>query len=606
MSTTIVTTRRRDQTTTSTASRRQPSTFSTLRYSSTKPSPSSGDPSPTPLPTNFASDFSFVVFETKTPSPSPSATDTNSQSSPVGSTIAASESCSTDNDCAANTICSSAKCAGVNDAAPFGGSGPEPTSQLSTGAAIGVGVGLVAVVALLVALGFWFRRFRRSRERLESTEAASGNRHRSTSTATDQKTLVASLPSSPQSRALNLQRSMNAGPDFFAKTNREKMGHRRPESTYQVNGRNSTEKALPLPPLNGVPLATAPTDSRLYAVNVNINKSMIFDDDMMNAVNALRATETPRHSSPLRAPTPRYRFEEYVPPVTSTPPISISPAQAPTPTPASAPAPAPAPAPALGPDLNKRNSEYELDQYPRKTDIRSVRTASISDVSSISDSAPPSPIVNSIAPQLPLPDLPPPSARLSFRSYDWYQDIIGEPPTPTVRSRSPARTPTQATFPEPLSPSKKKPTHLEPSLMPAPLSPGLHTSTPGLHLHPSSAALPSPTNTNFRLSPSVYTPPPRRDTSPTPSITAMPGRGSGQNSGRNSKRASVRASVRASMRASLRASRLSTMTKNTHESRSWLPEDGLYLSEEGEFTPYEYDTFGRRSEDSRPTSYSPL
>ncbi|KAF7446895.1 hypothetical protein PtrSN002B_008865 [Pyrenophora tritici-repentis] len=568
MSTTIVTTRRRDETTTSTASRRQPSTFSTLRYSTTTPDPSSADTSPTPLPTNFASDFSFVVFETKTPSPSPSPStiDTNIQSSPMGSSTAALESCSTDNDCAANKICSSAKCTGLNDAAPFGGSGPEPTSQLSTGAAIGVGVGLVAVVALLITFGFWFRRFRGSRERLPSTEASSGNRHRSTSSATDQKTLVASLPNSPQSRALNLQRSMNTGPDFFAKTNREKMGHRRPQSTYQVNGRNSTEKALPLPPLNGVPLATAPTDSRLYAVNVNINKSMIFDDDMMNAVNALRATETPRHSTPSRAPTPRYRFEEYVPP------------------------------------LKKRNSEYELAQYPRKTEIRSVHTVSISDVSSISDSAPPSPIVDSIAPQLPLPDLPPPSPRLSFRSYDWYQDIIGEPGTPSVLSRSPARTPTTATFPEPLSHSKKKPTHLEPSLMPAPLSPGLHNSTPGLHLHPSSAAFPSPTNANFRLPSTVYTPPPRRDTSPTPSITAMPGRGSGRNSGRNSTRASLRASVRAS----LRASALSTLTRNTHESRSWLPEDGLYLSEDGEYTPYEYDTFGRRSEDSRPTSYSPL
>ena len=593
MSTTIVTTRRRDQTTTSTASRRQPSTFSTLRQSTTASALSTADSSPTPLPTNFASDFSFIVFETNTPTPS--AVDTSIQSSPVGSPAAASKTCSTDNDCTVNTICSSAVCVGVNDAAPFGGSGPEPTSQLSTGAAIGVGVGLVAVVALLVALGFWFRRFRGSRERLESIEAPSGHRHRSTSNATDQKTLVASLPSSPQSRALNLQRSLNTGPGAFP---REKMGHRRPESAYQVDGRSSTEKALPLPPLNGIPVSAPPTDSRLYAVNVNINKSMIFDDDMMNAVNALRATETPRHSGTSRALAPRYRFEEYVPPVAGVPPISISPAPTPVPAPTPAPAPLPAPAPALAPELKKRNSEYELDQYPRKPEVTSVHTVSISDVGSISDSEPSSPIVDSIAPQLPLPDLPPPSPSLSFRSYDWYQDIIEEPATPTVPSHSTARTPTQATFPEPLSSFSKKPANLESNLVPAPLS-------PGLHLHPSSAALPSPTNVNFRLSPSVYIPPPRREPSPAPSTTAIPGRDSVRNSVRASVRAS-RASVRASVRASLRASALSTMTRNTHESRSWLPEDGLYLSEEGEFTPYEYDAFGRRSEDSRPTSYSPL
>ncbi|RMZ67453.1 hypothetical protein GMOD_00001376 [Pyrenophora seminiperda CCB06] len=372
------------------------------------------------------------------------------------------------------------------------------------------------------------------------------------------------------------------GPEVFANTNREKAGHRRPESTYHVNGRNSTEKALPLPPMDGNPLHTPPTDSRLYAVNVNINKSMIFDDDMMNAVNALRATETPRHSGTSRVPTPRYRFEEYIP-VSNTPPISIS------------------PAPAPAPDLKRQDSEYELDQYPRKMESRSVHTASISEISYISDSGPPSPIVDNIAPQLPLPDIPPPSPRLSFRSYDWYQDIIGEPPTPTVPSRSPARTPTQATFSESLSPSSnQKSAQLESSLMPAPLSPGLHTTTLGLHLHPSSAALPSPTSANFRLSPTVYIPPPpsRREPSPAPSIIAMPGRGSA--------RTSVRTSVRASVRASLRASALSTMTRHTLESRNWVPEDGLYLSEEGESTPYEYDTFGRKSEDSRPTSYSPL
>ena len=94
-------------------------------------------------------------------------------------------------------------------------------------------------------------------------------------------------------------------------------------------------------------------------------------------------------------------------------------------------------------------------------------------------------------------------------------------------------------------------------------------------MHPSSAALPSPTSPNFRLSPTVYTPPSRQS----PPIPPT-----------------------APLRSSARASTQSTMTRATHDSRSWLPDDGLYLAEEGDEYA-EYKTYHRPSEDSRPTSY---
>jgi hypothetical protein len=426
----------------------------------------------------------------------------------------------------------------------------------------------------MIALGYWFWRIQARRPRTQTIEAPSHTRQRSASNATDQRTLVASLPNSPQNAAFGQQNTMDPG--LFARAlafneKKEKPDNKR-SGSMDNHVRSSTEKALPARPtphpLMEHPLPPPPTNPKQYAVNVNINKSMILDDELINAVSSLRGNDTPRSSSTTRDRAPRYKFEEYIPPTVKPPPIQILHAT---------------------PTTEKRNSEYELSQLPNRR--KSVDTVSIADDSSKGgDSEPPSPIgetllkLESKAPQLPLPDLPPPSPSFSFRSYDWYQDIIGdqpngEPTTPTVPSRNPARTPTQATFPKPLSlsPKKTKPAMLDSSLIPEPLSPGAPPAASGLLLHPRSAAMPSPTSPNFRLSPTVYTPPSQQS----PIAPTAP------------------------LRSSARASTLTTATRATHNSRSWLPDDGLYLAEEGEEFA-EYKPFHRPSEDSRPTSYSPL
>lgn len=178
---------------------------------------------------------------------------------------------------------------------------------------------------------------------------------------------------------------------------------------------------------------------------------------------------------------------------------------------------------------------------------------------------------------LSLPDLPPPSPSFSFRSYEWYQDIIEDPSNgdPNIL-RSPARTSTQSMIPKPLSLFPKPRTIImdtSPSLEPS--SP----ASPGMHLHPNSAAMLSPTSPNFRLSPTVYTPPPRQPQQP--------------------------AQNRRTPRTSARVSALSVASQSTRESRSWVPAEGLYLADEGGLT--RYLTFRRGGDENhRPTSYSPL
>ncbi|KNG46674.1 hypothetical protein TW65_06587 [Stemphylium lycopersici] len=575
MSTTIVTSQRRQPTTTSTpttlstSTRRRPATSSTRPKTTVTSAPLRIASSPTTAsPSNLASDFTFIQLESNAATATP--TSLLTQPSVVDIIPGASATCSTNSDCAKDRICSNAKCVTTNDAAPFGGSGSNQTSHLTTGSAIGIGVGLVAVLTLMVGLGFWFWQYRGRRPRNDSIEAPVHIRKRSSSTATDQKTLVASMPSSPQNVAFSQQNIM--GPGLFARAvalqEIKDVDDTRQVSMDNSRGRRSMGKALPLPPPNPLaehPLPRPPTQPTRYTVNVNINKSMIFDDDMRHAVSSLRGNDTPRNVETPRERTPRYKFEEYVPPIANAPPPIFV---------------------AQPPPSNKRDSEYELSQLPNKR--ASNDTASLPDDSSVGGSEPSSPIVETIskleskAPQLPLPDLPPPSPSFSFRSYDWYQDIIGDPQhgehSPTLPNPKPARTPTQASLLKPLSlSSEKKPTSVDYSLYPQPLSPVAPPAASGLHLHPSSAAaMPSPTSPNFRLSPTVYTPPSRQP----PVQPPLPSR------------------------RSVRTSELSTMTRNTHDSRSWLPEDGLYLAEEGEFTAYE--TYRRPSEESRPTSYSPL
>lgn len=253
-----------------------------------------------------------------------------------------------------------------------------------------------------------------------------------------------------------------------------------------------------------------------------------------------------------------------------------------------------------------------------------------------------------------MPELPPPSPSFSFRSYDWYQDIIGgdppavEPTTPELRIRNPVRA---------VNPLLSNPPDIDSSLMPEPLSPAYPSPVASSHLHPSSARLsylPSPTNPNFRLSPTVYQMPnPSRVSKLVPSLPSTRPASEASTIPRYSNRYSRYASwmpeddldipeddltpprfprynsmvasivqgsegmqtARMSARNSARNSACnprsrnaprpqSTMTQMSHYSRSWLPEDGLYLPEEG--TDDSFEVFKRERVASRPTSYSPL
>lgn len=208
MSTTLITSRRQREITTSTSSRRTPATSTSSQRASTtsttqrKPSatPTSlrvASSSPTALPTNLASDFSFIQLETN---PVPSATNSIDQPSLIDTSVGASETCSTDTNCTKDQTCSSSRCVAMNGAAPLGGSGPEPTSQLTPGSAIGIGVGVVGLVVLMVALGYWFWRIRARRPRPQTIEEPSNDLRRCATNATDQRTLVASLPNSPRTQ----------------------------------------------------------------------------------------------------------------------------------------------------------------------------------------------------------------------------------------------------------------------------------------------------------------------------------------------------------------------------------------------------------------------
>ncbi|KAF1944598.1 hypothetical protein EJ02DRAFT_83632 [Clathrospora elynae] len=565
MSTTIVTSQRRQTTASRTSQRasatpttlRKLSTISTRSGSSHLASASSTVP-PTTLETDF---FSSLQLETAIPTPSASIRDESNEPRTTSTAVTTADTCSTDNDCATNRICSNAKCISIN-AAPLGGPGSEPTSKLSMGTAIGFGVGVLVLMALMVASSFWFRRIRKTRPRKESIDAlpfqahlfqapliqaAPTNRTRSASSATDQKTLVASLPNSPQN--VRFSQYPPLAPELFAKVleyneaGKETSDSRRPTMIIDASQRASmAEKALPIPPTDN-PLPPRPTERLKYAVNVNINKSMVFDNDTLSAVIPFRGQETPRGMVTPRERAPQYNFVEYIPPVASPPSISVTRSAA----------------------TSKRTSEYELGQYPN-TRV-SAGTALTTDESFETRSSYEKTLSKSQskAPVLPLPELPPPSP--GFSSYDWYQDIIGD-----------QRTPTQSTFPKSLSFSSKR-RDRDSSLVPGPFSP---TVPPALHLHPSSAGISSPTSTGFRLSPTVYTMPSRQKVPPIPP-PPPPQKSTGS---------------------STRFSTLSTMTRATHNSRSWLPDDGLYLSEEGTFDSL--SRFRGLGDDSRPTSYSPL
>jgi hypothetical protein len=521
---------------------------------------------------------------------------------------------------------------------------------MDRGTAIGIGVGVALLVPLMLGAGFWWFRSRKSQQQpIMSPEAPPVTRERSVSAATkwtidnDQRTLVASLPNSPQHAAFASQT-----PGF-------------PAAFYMMPGKvidDEEEKGIaagnqddqsPTSPVNKA-LPVPPTEEKRYAINVNINKSMIFDDVTFNA-----AAYAPSTVSKPQERAPRYHFEEYLPPVpASNPRISITKTVS---------------------RASTRSSEYELENYPHGGRYMGSDRNSRSDAGSMySESQGHDSRGNALSRlegSLSLPELPPPSPSFSFRSYDWYQDIIGgdqsavegsnelPPVEPYKGPELPARSSARG-----VNPLFSNPPNADASLMPAPLSPAFPSPVASSHLHPSSARLsylPSPTNPNFRLSPTVYqmpnpspvsklvpSLPSTRPVSEASTMTTMTGRYSRRYSRYtswmpdddldipeddlvpprfpryNSMVASIvqgseasqtaRTTARNSAHNSARNSRsqfatrpqsaMTTMTQRSRYSRSWLPEDGLYLPEEG--TEDSFEVFKRDNLASRPTSYSPL
>jgi hypothetical protein len=449
---------------------------------------------------------------TSTPTHLQIATTEESSTYPSASTAATdtSATCSTDDTCVNTQVCYKGTCTSMAQAAPFGPGGnlSQPSTRLSTGAAVGVGVGVLAFILFLMGLGYWFWR-RGQQPPKESIEAPPITRTRSESSATDQKTLVASMPNSPQYAGFHtLHNEMS------------------PESLDQT----FIAKALPLlPPTVPTKIAVPTPPTGRYAVNVSIDKSMIFDDVMMAASPA-------RDSIVSRERMPRYRFEEYLPPVTRTPQLSISHVSS-----------------------SRRTSDHELEPYPQNDDM-SVRDATTDDEEDEEDEELRSRRsralrkLESRPPQLPSPGLPPLSP-----TYDWYQDIIG--PEPSNAEQNSGRTPTKAIFGATLSPNLPEAVNRS---IPQPLSQAALRS-PSTHLRPRGS-----TSSTFQLSPSVYTPSqPYKSKTPHYSMH-------------------------------------STATHQTHMSRSWLPDDGLYLPEEGTHDSYMMFKKHQSGDASRPTSYSPL
>jgi hypothetical protein len=512
--------------------------------------------------------FSVIQVDTVAPTPSTTTRDPSDNiPSAATSSIESSTTCSIDSNCTSDKICSNGKCASTLEASPFGPGGSsnlQPTTRMSAGAAIGVSIGVVVLVLLLVGLGFMFWKRKTRRPLKETIETPPPNRIRPASNATDQNTLVASLPNSPQNEAFRTQQ-VQMSPERFEKIsdlddglNQSETGDEKAAPERQPSLSNATvqKKALPLPPTDmplplpptDMPLPPPPTEEKRYAINVNINKSMIFDDIMFNSTSPAHGRERSKEG------LPKYRFEEYVPPIVKTPQLSIS--KEPS---------------------SRQTSAYELDSYLHD-DGSSALDASTDDEESAevrSRRRKTLKKLESDPPRLPPPELPPPSPSFSFNSYDWYQDIIGpehsniDDPTPSLLNLDPARTPTQATFGAALS---SNPPDADLNLIPDPLLPSRASSLSKTSRRSAGPpVLPSPALSGFRLSPTVYDMPSRLS-------RAVP----------------------------IRTPLQSANTQGTSRtSRSWLPDDGRYLLDDKSLYSHMNDK-RRLSGSGRPTSYSPL
>lgn len=503
----------------------------------------------------------LIQLDSATPTPETSATNSSDNS---GSAAGSDNTCTTNSDCASDTSCLGGRCINPKEAGLLS-SGSGATSQLNTGTAVGIVGGVIGFTLLLVAFGFWFIR-RRRRRSMQLPPLATHDRSQSNATAftvdNDQKTLVASLQNSPQQTKYGAQRSMPL--EFHMETGAMNGNNGRVSATVEDTEEISPttpNKSLPLPPLPPPPHG----EDQRFTLNVSINKSMLFEEE---AARMVRETTQPQE------PGPRYRFKEIHPPAPAVNRQSI----------------------AQQTISSMHSSMYEVDRYSALNGAPSVNSWIYDNYGSQEQprfldqrDSTLSRLEGIEPPPLSLLDLRPPSSSFSFRSYDWYQDIIGDPAatesptTPTVPSRSPLRIP---------NPLAANPPNMNSSLLFAPPSPGLPSPRLPQHLHPNSAAgALSPTNPNFRLSPTVYQRPTRPSIpEPSPRPPSLLNR------------------VADLSFESRRTSRVqSQMTQRTHNSRSWLPEEGLYLAEEG--TQDVFEMYIRRPsvpESGRPDSYSPL
>jgi hypothetical protein len=485
-----------------TATRRVGSTRSTPTPSSTSTrSPSSSTPTP--------SGIVRIVVASSSPNPAPTP-------APTTIPIGLDTTCSRDIDCTGGQICVSGSCSSDPQSDLFDSAGSRGTSHLETGSAIGIVAGILGLALIIFGLGFWCMRDRRRRQTKASTRAAPADVERQASARTkrtlgrsasaatgwtvdnDQKTLVASLPSSPQ--YAGFASSPEQLPEYYRPIGKLDEIVEKSEPALSTRGvsrnpttatRTSVNKALPAPP----------AQEMTYSLNVRINKSMIFEDSLFTP----SAPQTPRSRGP------RYRFEEVLPPVPgSNPQISVTQPKLATQT--------------------SQPAEYEMHNYPNskhnsafsdvtmrsrgstqygQAQVRDLRGNTLRRLEGELPALPPQAYRRTQA-----FDTRPSSASYSFRSYDWYPDILDpeSPPilTPDVSSNGHAAG---------VNPLSSHPFTHASTRKPSLLTLAPHSQTTN-HLHPNSAsAMDSPTSPGYHLSPTVYRMPSR---SRTPQIVPTP------------------------------------------------------------------------------------
>jgi hypothetical protein len=499
---------------------RRPTTFirsttATRRVGSTRSTPTPSSTSTrststrslsrsTPTPSGIVR---IEVASSPNPAPTPSPT-----TIPIG----LDTTCSQNIDCTGGKICVSGSCASDSQSNLFDSTGSRGTSQLNTGSAIGIVAVILALALIIFGIGFWCVRGRQRRQTKASTRAAPADVERQASARTkrtvgrsasaatgwtvdnDQKTLVASLPNSPQYPGFASSPGLQH--EYYRPTGKLDEIVEKSEPAVSTRGvsrnpttatRTSANKALPAPP----------AQEMTYSLNVRINKSMIFEDSLFTP----SAPQTPRSRGP------RYRFEEVLPPVPgSNPQISVTQPKLAT--------------------LASRAAEYEMHNYAKskhssvfsditmmsrgstqygQAQVRDLRGSTLRRLEGELPALPPQTYQYTQA-----FDTRPSSASYSFRSYDWYPDILDpdSPPilTPDVYSHGHAAG---------VNPLSSHPFNHASTRKPSPLTLAPHPQTT-THLHPNSAsAMDSPTSSGYCLTPTVYRMPSR---SRTPQIVPTP------------------------------------------------------------------------------------